>query len=841
MNDERWRKVVGMDLNGVWDWSWELGLGDAGARSAGEADLGARSVAVRALGSGSEGADLLMGGREALESVYGRGREFGKVGEETRRREVEDAWREIRGEDESEATRAAAAGLLKEGGSEDPIAADDVLRAQAQAALGPKIAQGGRTARIGLAMRDDRATTEEVQSRVRNALDWRSLDGARTLLVWDSVAVAKGAIEEDEELSDGDELWLVASYGKRVHEYRLRVCEQDGTLVPVRERDLGRAGSLTLAEAAWEHGWEESFERLRGLRDPELRAVVRQTRMAEGWTLGEEGKALIRSAGRWGLAKKPEELMKPLGEGPRVRAPEGCARVLVWTPVGGAATEALAERVEGGGRIVPCAPGWAALGAALAARDMEEGRTPWRDRLERMTLRINRQGGDHYDKVLIDDGESVPAGAAYRTDDERAAEISRRVYMDEHNWEWLRLPIRKGPEGNSWGKTKELPLPARPKGHTPVEVRARQSPGQGWAELEIRAPKYPPWGDAAQVIRFERDDVEKEDVLPELIEFEPATEAWTDGVQIVAVAAADVEAGKMDAWKAVRVAEWLQKPLGTPPLNRRYAIGTEGGAPERTPAGAKEALEAVRAWAAGELLERVRDGDPGGAKQKALNALHRIHTWSFASADPDVLEALLYAAEGRRKPRKALLWMQDGAKRAVWQGLGRSVTTRDAIERVVECGTAAGEEEAGTWECDAIAALSHLLARRKLAGELVLDEAELIKRIARIGYKESGWAAKNIRERTPDFRMRAGLQLRYSVLLIGGLARVKWMGAECLEAGTRTAAGLAQAMEEGVREVERQDAWGQAKGLKPIMQNLAAVFGKDATPDRNLLKEVGVT
>ena len=98
----------------------------------------------------------------------------------------------------------------------------------------------------------------------------------------------------------------------------------------------------------------------------------------------------------------------------------------------------------------------------------------------------------------------------------------------------------------------------------------------------------------------------------------------------------------------------------------------------------RTALDRILDWTEKTLLERTQDGTLENFKPATLNALHGIHTWCFAKAKKDVLELLIQATEGVEEIQRQLLWDKDGARRSIWQGLGRSLTMRESIERVLD-------------------------------------------------------------------------------------------------------------------------------------------------------------
>lgn len=854
-------KTVGLDLNGVWDHCVRIVPVGQDESKKEHDDLGARSVVVRAKPAAKDDGsnDVLVGGREALESIYGRGEAvFGGVGKLVHRMEIGEAWRRVRGEYEPERLRL----LRQDSEDEDEeIAPLDALLAQARAAMGRAAGGSPKFRMAGIVMRDDEASTETVQDEIRRALGWNAIGGTRAVLVWDSVAVAKAALEHCRELRANAEFAVVVSYGKRIRIFPLRVRDDDGRRVPVRRRDEGRSGqSAAQGETTrrsvqangwdiWHEGWDASIDALRTSWDRKTRAVIRQTRQGEEWVQEDQGKAVIRvkenGRVRWVLADRPwTPPMRAPGE-QKIEMGEKWSKVVVWTPMGRKATEALASCIRAPkNQLTLAGAEWAAEGAALAALDLSQGRVPWYDRLDRMTIKVERDG-EIEDLLLVDEKQSVPAGKAFRTSDEHAREISRNVYMDENN-NSISLTLTKGQNDRKWSQKVEVPLARKPKGRAHVELRARQTPGQGSAELELRSAEYEPWRDAPQFVRFTRETPDQEAVKPALILYGSAKQAWNPEAfpKCLAYAAGTGNDERIDLneRQLKEIRQWLSIPLGTPPLNKEHAVGTNGQLPDNAAGEARQALENVLKWTERELLETIKNGTSSKAKKTVvMNALHGIHTWCFARASPDVLEALIQATEGVGAIRQGLQWEADGARRAIWQGLGRSVTSRDAIERVLDNALrTAGQDEAGTMKCDALAAASHLLARRHIAGLLVLEDGRRAKEAATIVCEKIRHMSKQIRKRRDGFNMWPGLQLRYAVLLSGGLARVKDMKSECLQCGTETAGKLANTLTEAIGTLDEQDGWNEpkAKGLKPIMASLRDVFGRDVQPDSNLLKKL---
>lgn len=842
--------VAGLDLNGVWDHRVRIDVKHGEIENAD--DLGARSVVVRA--NHVDGGSILIGGKEALESVYGRGKNvFGPVGGMTRRKEVAEAWREIRGEYEPESFHLLTQDEREE---EEKIDHESALQAQTLSALG-QVEDGGATIMAaGLVMRDDEATTEAVQDDVRRILGWHFLRGVRCDLIWDSIAVAKAAILDCPELRTGANIAIILSYGKQIRTYRVTIKEdnsREGSDKRTPERfppqvQLNPSGSVA-GNRIWHEGWEGSLNFLRSAHDQEKRAVFRQTRQGEEWVQGDQAKVVVRvkNAGdrtNWTALSPPRMpgMQRPLSN---IEIGPDCSMAVVWTPMGRTATKVLANCVKAEGVPVRIAEAsWAAEGAALAARDLNRGWVPWFDRLDRMSIKVRRDGEEE-ELILIDDTESVPAGTTYRTGDDQALEISKNVYLERDKL-FVSLPLTKGKGNGKWSKSEQVKLETKPKKRAKVELRARQTPGQGSAVIELRSDDYPPWRDAPWIVQFRRDVPDHHDVNPALIRYEPSKDAWnrTNGPHALRQAAAALETPgeSLTDQQILAVKKWLEAPLGNPPLHKEYAVGTDGRLPNNVSPDDQAALDRILDWTEKTLLERTQDGTLENFKLTTLNALHGIHTWCFAKAKKDVLELLIQATEGVEKIQRQFLWDKDGARRIIWQGLGRSATMRDSIERVLDGALRnACESEANTMACDALACASHLLARRHIAGLLVLDDGRRAEEAAMIACDKVRRMSENIRyvPKNP-FIMRPGLQLRYAVLLAGGLARVKAMEAECLQQGTSLTGNLASALHQAVEKIDAQNGWNMAsaKGLRPIMEALRNVFDGGEQPDPNLLKRL---
>ena len=165
------------------------------------------------------------------------------------------------------------------------------------------------------------------------------------------------------------------------------------------------------------------------------------------------------------------------------------------------------------------------------------------------------------------------------------------------------------------------------------------------------------------------------------------------------------------------------------------------------------------------LLDRYKVGSAGNVRLQALNQLHTVASWTFARCPNQILDLLLDAVEGEQRARETVRYMADGAHRAILQGLGRTVRDGERMRRAIRGALA---DQDGGFGCDALACLSHLLARRRTAGEIVNRRTEWIEQLAERACGKMQVMAGN--PKMPDkWTMWPHVQMRYALLLAGRL------------------------------------------------------------------------
>ena len=832
------REIVGMDLNGVWDHVATESGAKEGKQRRQERDEGPRSVVVCADRANGGGATLI-GGLDAVSTIYGRGLEFGEKGDPARRRETADAWRELRGANKAEGTNESGDLLVRDVGNDGEweMSAGEVLLAGARSAIGWHEETWSSTKNAGFCIPDDRETTETVQVDVLEALGRRALGGIEVHLVWDSVAVALAMLDETPALTKEESIGIVVSYGNdvRTHVFQLRKDGRTGRTLPVRKGPQD--------PRPWPTGWNCMREMVRVQITPwrDAEKVEQQTRAIEHWARGVTQDAWIRDEkDGWNRVAAPRNAI-PAGAIPDATAGlENRRTVIAWSPVGERVTDAMVASLKNAGRKALAAPANAASrGALLAARAVERRETPWFDHLDGFWLTIiEGPKRTRRELPLIREDEVVRAGEPYRTPSEKAKEVSKGLKLEKGKSE-LVIPLRKG----QMRGRERIEIETTARDHDVVIV-AVQQPATGYARIEIGSPTYGPWSEEPKKVVFRPDAMDGMQIVPHLVRFDGAEEAWwangkpTPEARTLEMLAVQCRQSLHDAVTRAerdRLYKWLSQPRGTPPVDQRYTVGTDGELPPPNDATGWTAERRMRAerdldeviMAGGyTLLDRYKAGSDGNVPLKALNQLHTVASWAFARCPNQLLDLLLDAVEGGQRARETVRYTTDGAHRAILQGLGRTVRDEESMRRAIRGALA---DRDGEFECDALACLSHLLARRRTAGEIVNRRAEWIEQIAERACDKMQEMAIN--PRMPDkWKMRPHVQMRYALLLLGGLARVKCMGNIALEEGTPVTRQITGTLE----LCEAQGTWskGKMQQLGGIAGEVLAIYrGEEADPN----------
>ena len=835
------REIVGIDLNGVWDHVATESEAKEGKLRRHERDEGPRSVVVRA-DRAKGGGTALIGGLDAVSTIYGRGPEFGEKGDPARRRETADAWRELRETSKAEGTNGSDNLLARDVGN-DPgseIAAGEVLLAGTRSAIGWQEGTRTLTKNAGFCIPDDPETTESVQTEVLEALGRRALGGTEVHLVWDSVAVALAMLDEMPALTEEESIGIVVSYGNafRTHVFQLRKDERTGRTLPVRKGPQD--------PRPWPTGWNFMREMVRVQITPwrDAEKVERQTRAIEYWSGGITQDAWIRDeAERWNRVAAPRSAISA-GTIPDATAGlENRGTVIAWSPVGEGATDAIAASLTKAGRKALAAPACAASrGALLAARAIERRETPWFDHLDGFWLTIIQGPKKAKTELpLIREDEVVRAGELYRTPPEMARKMGEGLRLQKGKSE-LVIPLRKG----QMRGRERIEIETTARDHDVVIV-AVQQPATGYARIEIGSPTYGPWSEEPKKVVFRPDAVDGMQIVPHLVRFDGAEEGWwANGgptseartLEMLAVRCKESLGDAVTRTERKMLYEWLSQPRGKPPVNQRYTVGTDGDLPPPNDATAWTAERRMRAerdldeviMAGGDtLLERYKVGGDGNVRLQALNQLHTVASWTFARCPNQILDLLLDAVEGEQRARRAVQYTNDWAHWAILHGLGRTVTDEERMRRAIRGALA---DEDGPFECDALACLSHLLARRRTAGKIVNRRTKWIGQLAERSCRKMQEMASNPKK--PDNWKKPWsephVQMRYALLLLGGLARVKRMGNVALEEGTPVTRGITGTLE----LCEAKGIWdkGKMKQLGGIAGEVLAIYhGEEADPN----------
>ncbi len=689
------REIVGMDLNGVWDHVATESGAKEGKQRRQERDEGPRSVVVCADRANGGGATLI-GGLDAVSTIYGRGLEFGEKGDPARRRETADAWRELRGANKAEGTNESGDLLVRDVGNDGEweMSAGEVLLAGARSAIGWHEETWSSTKNAGFCIPDDRETTETVQADVLEALGRRALGGIEVYLVWDSVAVALAMLDETPALTKEESIGIVVSYGNdvRTHVFQLRKDGRTGRTLPVRKGPQD--------PRPWPTGWNCMREMVRIQITPwrDAEKVEQQTRAIEHWARGVTQDAWIRDEkDGWNRVAAPRNAI-PAGAIPDATAGlENRRTVIAWSPVGEIVTDAMVASLKNAGRKALAAPANAASrGALLAARAVERRETPWFDHLDGFWLTIIEGPKRTIRELpLIREDEVVRAGEPYRTPSEKAKEVSKGLKLEKGKSE-LVIPLRKG----QMRGRERIEIETTARDHDVVIV-AVQQPATGYARIEIGSPTYGSWSEEPKKVVFRPDAMDGMQIVPHLVRFDGAEEAWwANGkptpeartLEMLAVRCRQILHDAVTRAERDELYKWLSQPRGTPPVDQRYTVGTDGELPPPNDATGWTAERRMRAerdldeviMAGGyTLLDRYKAGSDGNVPLKALNQLHTVASWAFARCPNQLLDLLLDAVEGGQRARGTVRYTTDGAHRAILQGLGRTVRDEESMRRAI--------------------------------------------------------------------------------------------------------------------------------------------------------------
>jgi hypothetical protein len=786
------RRAVGLDLNGWRDFAAREREADTDPDGEGPVivDGGFGGVIVSHDG-------MTVGGPQAILSPIGRGNGWSDIGAREKRRDLRVLW---------PALLAGAAG--RDALRDLPCAAD---------------ALAVRAGRIGVCIPDRPEMAEAARHAILNALAGPRRPTAT--LIWRSVALALAALDGGVLPQPGDGMRVLCvlhtADGLEVQGFTLRaLADHPGRLAPERAGpgrvlcpEVGLDPLLAKAEAAVTAANPRFAD-----RPTELPRLPLALLLAEGTPA--EPEVIRRDNGTWMLMHPPAAFRLPWNALPAAPVLEPADVVLLHSPLAPRHLEGLAGWLGvTGGKLRVMATDAPALGALHAMRRIAGGMAHYLDRLDQVALAVLRQSGPVFEDLIPPDA-TVPGNREYVS-----APITSMVWPAE--MKTVQFFVRKGEsagpyEIRTW-TTPELAAPAKSE---PLDIRLRQKPAQGWANLLITAPRWDllrrapirlEWSALQVDLRSEQEVLDSlrgpPPVVPAPVHYKAHIGLW-NGVPGKPRLRALLEHVRQGQRRSVHnLANALSSPYSLPTTDgagpsRFYAIGTDGTLPTGLGAEAAQLFKETIAEIADDLMRRRRRGQ-GPVNNDPLRCL----TWSFALCPRDIVEELAAVVRLYEQGRSHPWLLQPQAVVVVFQGLGRVATDAALLEEMIPV-LANGKPLA--YRAGALATMLSRPAKTP-AVLMKLGIQGLAERLADI--------IDNL-YRSHDF----GVRLKYALLAIGGLLRVRELDPWALVA---TFSPIAD------RLARRLDKIAQWLAAHPAGANAAAEKRKSAEETAKLLRGAG--
>lgn len=589
-----------------------------------------------------------IAGPQAALAPHGRGPGWGPIGDPARRRPLAAAI-DACGRDEAHAADLAAAiAALARGAEEVVLAVPDLPRFD-----------------------------EAAQGAVLRAA--RGSGARRVRLLWRPVAAMLALIEAGdlgpEDL--GARLRILIHGPKGIEEQTLTLREDPehtGHLAPQRD------GPGRLLPSG--PGLDELFRRAAGSVPAGDRSgpVRLGPELLVGAARPGDMELLRDRFGRWHVVTAPELDPEALLAGAQpLPAPEApCAASVLVTPLAPRFAEELAARIGGVARIL--GPEAVARGCLRAGRLIERGLPHYFDRLEAISIAVQRRPGEPAFAPLIPEGHVVAANREYVSEDLTG-------FVWPCNKDHAEFYVLKGrSELREWTVNK----PAAPPADVPVILRIRQTPGQSWAVLEITSQIWDALARAPE--RLDWEELRPIDLTPEALLERLRTPPPTIPERIVEPAHRDLwlgTSGRRGGEKALQLAQqaarggmvdarrwavFLCRPARHPQDGGRcWPVSTDGALPEGLPPEAYEGFARMLEVLAGRLL-----AGPWPPDNEPLKAL----TWCFAACPEPVQDAILEALEAEAAGRPHRLTALGRAIPVLRQGAGRVLTGQARLRRL---------------------------------------------------------------------------------------------------------------------------------------------------------------
>lgn len=336
--------------------------------------------------------------------------------------------------------------------------------------------------------------------------------------------------------------------------------------------------------------------------------------------------------------------------------------------------------------------------------------------------------------------------------------------------------VRKGAREIRTWTTHEL----SPPGETQrLDIRLRQKPAHGWANLLITAPL---WEELRRTpIRLEWSALRVEPrsaqevleslrgpppIVPAPVHYPADIGLWDGSLRTpgLRVLLQRVKRGQADSLRSL--ADALGSPFSRPDPEgmwslRVYAVGTDGSLPSGLDGETAGLFEDTIAELAEDLMRRRRRGQ-APANNDALRCL----TWCFAHCPPAVTHELANVVH-LHDQGKSHLWLQRAqAVVVIFQGLGRAAIEPALLEEMIPR-LALGPPIA--YRAGALAAM----LSRPAATPAVL---------AKLGVPALATRLADVLDNIHQ-RHNFGVHLKYALLAVGGLLRVRTLEPWALVAG----------------------------------------------------------
>jgi len=729
------QRPVGLDLNGWRDFAargWTDDGRDAPADVAASLDGGFGGVVVSHSG-------VTVGGPQAILSPIGRGKGWSDIGAQEKRRDLRSVW------------PALLAGSADPNFLRDLRVAADALTVRADA--------------IGLCMPDRPEMAEAGQQALLHAL--AGMRRPVATLIWRSVALTLAALDGGllREARNGLHVLCVihASDGLEVQRLVLRaLSDHPGWLAPER----GGPGTVLCPEVGLARLADKAVGAVLAAHPRLADRTSEIPRLPLALLLAAENpsepEVIRRDNGTWTLVQPPAAFRLIWAELAAAPVLEAADTVLLHTPLPPRHREGLAAWLGvDAGRCQFMAADAAAIGARHALRRIALGIPHYLDRLDQVSLAVLGPSGPLFEDLIRPEA-TVPGNREYVSNP-----ITSMVWPADMNT--AQFFIRKGAREIRTWTTPEMPAPER---NQRLDIRLRQKPAQGWANLLITAPGWEElrrepirleWS-ALQVDPRSADEVLEAlrgppPIVPEPVHYPPEIGLWDGSLRQPGLRVLLRRVGQGQHGSLHGLADALGSPYSRLNPNgtwssRCYAVGTDGSLPPELDSETIRLFNDTIAGISDDLMRRLRRGQ-GPGNNDALRCL----SWCFAACPQAVVDELATVVRLHQQGRSHPWLRQVQAVVVVYQGLGRVLTDaallREMIPRLAD----------GSTSRDRLGAIAAMLSRPAATPSVVYNlegpgvpalAERLVNTLA--GLQQQG---------------RFGVHLKYALLAVGGLLRVR--------------------------------------------------------------------